>query len=189
MTFNETYFEFSDEVERIEGDLEEARDELQELREDDDVDVGNSPRAQQLTQRISTLQLERKGVLWARDQAFESDDFAAWDEDVDGVTLGAIRAGAYGSVQDDIEGDPDAGGGTSTALIIAEGTVVNPDEGEEAPYVGSDMTPGQRAGAVGQLHPYYHRWAESRITELLDPESGNATSSGASPPETPPAEN
>ena len=181
MTFNETYYEFDAEIERLESQIQDLREQLNDLDE-------NSPQRPVIADELSSLQSQRQGVVWARDRAFENDDFPQWDEDVDGVTLGAIRAGTFGRLQDDVAGDPNAGGGTSTNLLVAEGTVVSPTDGEQAPYVDSGMPDSQQAAAVAQLHPYYREWAQARINDLLDPESGNATNSGSSHSETSPPE-
>ncbi|WP_135806213.1 hypothetical protein [Halorussus marinus] len=177
MTFNETHFDFDDEVDRLEDRIQELTEALADI--DDD-----SPQAQQLASQKQELAAQKKGVLWARgfpedddrEGAFESDDFPMWDEDVDGVTLGAVRANVYGNIQNDLESDPNAGGGTSATLLVAEGTV-------EAPYIDDSMTDAQHAGVVGQLHPFYRKWAEARISELLDPEVGNGRYSATSPAE------
>lgn len=163
MTFNDTHFNFSEEADRLEQQIEKVEKELSELDSE-------SPSAEVLQAEKQELQAQRKGVLWAQNSAYESDDFPQWDEDVDGVTLGALRASAYGNIQNDLEQDPDAGSGTSAILLIAEGTV-------EAPYIDDSMTDAQRAGAVGQLHPFYQKWAEARVNELMDPEKGNGESS------------
>jgi len=168
-TFNATRFEFDAEVVRIEGEIEDLQTDLEGLPD-------NSPKAPRLAQRIQDLQAQRKGVIWARGRAFESDDFPAWDEDVDDVTLGAITAGVYGRVQNDLGRDPDAGEGTANTLIVAEATV-------DAPYAGDDVSDEATIAAVAQLHPYFIQWAKDRVDDLLDPESGNGTSSGTSPGE------
>jgi hypothetical protein len=172
-TFNETYFDFDDAVEDLEEQIEEIDDAIGDLDDDDD-----SGAREYLTAQKQDLVSQKKGAIWARDHAYASDDFPQWDEDVDGVTLGALRAGAFGGLQDDIESDPNAGGGTSTNLLVAEGTV-------DAPYVDDSMSEAQRAGAVAQLHPYFRTWADARVNELMDPEQGNGTSSATSSAETP----
>lgn len=170
MTFNDTYYEFDQEVTRLEDAIDSLQDDAADLADD-------NPQKERVLAEVNALQAQRKGVVWARDRAYESDDFPQWDDDVDGVTLGAIRAGTYGSLQDDLERDPNAGSGTSTNLLVAEGTV-------EAPYIDDSMSDAEQAGAVAQLHPWYRQWAEARINELLDPE-GNENASVASPEETP----
>jgi len=166
VTFNETFFDFGDSVEALEDEIADLTEQLDELNAD-------NPMRAQLRSRRSQLATQRKGAVWARDRAFVSEDFPVWDEDVDGVTLGAVRAGAFAGIESDVA---DAGGEGSSLLLIADGTV-------DAPYAGDDMTDEQEAAAVGQLHPYYRKWAEARIDELLDPE-GNATGSSDSPKET-----
>lgn len=169
MIFNETYYEFGEEIQRLEEEIDSLQSDADELADD-------NPQKERIFAEVNALQAQRKGVVWARDRAYESDDFPQWDDDVDGVTLGAIRAGAYGSLQDDIEGDPNAGSGTSTNLLVAEGTV-------DAPYIDDSMSNTERAGAVAQLHPWYRKWAHARVDALLDPE-GNESFSGTSPGET-----
>ena len=165
MTFAETFFDFDEEVERFDEAIGQLQDKIAELEDEQATDdVDNSQQIDGLTQLISQLQSQRKGVIWARDRAYESEDFPGWDEDVDGVTLGALRAGAYGGMRDDIETDPDAGNGTTSTLMVAEGTV-------DAPYIDDGMSDVERVGAVANLHPYFREWAEGRINALIDPES------------------
>ena len=166
MTFNETHIEFEASIAELEAEIEELADELEGLDED-------NPLYPQKAQRRADLATQRKGAIWARDRAFESDDFGMWDEDVDGVTLAAVRAGAMDSITSEVA---DNGGEGSEILLVADGTV-------KAPYVGEDMTDTQEAAAVGQLHPYYREWCAARINELLDPE-GNGCHSSGSPKET-----
>ncbi len=177
-TFNETTVNFDDEVKRLQDRIDDLQDQLSELDAD-------APQRETIASTIQQLESHRKGVVWARDQAYKSDDFPQWDEDIDKITLGALRAGAYAALCDDIEADPDAGGGTSGNLVVAEGTV-------EAPYIDSGMTDAERIGAISQLHPFFRDWAEARITTLMDPEAdigstdeGNGTDSGDSPEKTP----
>jgi len=158
-TFNETYFEFNQEVQLLGERIAELEAEADELDDGDD-------RRQEINAKMQMLKSQRKGAIWARDQAREDDDFPAWDGDVDGVTLGALRAGPYAGLVDDVESDPDAGSGTTASLLVAEATV-------EAPYLDDDMSSKKRAAAVASLHPYYRDWAEGRINDLLDPEAGN----------------
>lgn len=165
-TFNDTRFEFDAEVERIENEIESLREEFTELADDESPSAGK-------VEELQDLQAHRKGAIWARDKAYESEDFPAWDEDVDGIRIGAPRAGLLGQLQNDLGGDPDAGEGTANTLIVADATV-------EAPYVGDDISKQQAAAAVGSFHPYYIKWAKARVDDLLDPESGNGTSSGTS---------
>ena len=176
-TFNETTVNFDGEVKRLQDRIDDLQEQLAELDAD-------APQREQVTSTIQTLESHRKGVVWARDQAYESDDFPQWDEDADGITLGALRAGAYAGLRDDMEADPDAGGGTTGNLVVAEGTV-------EAPYIDDGMTDTERIGAVSQLHPFFRDWAEARITTLMDPEAdlsdteGNGTPSDGSLEKTP----
>jgi cell division septum initiation protein DivIVA len=179
-TFNATYFAFDEEVERLDEKIEALREEAAEL---EDADDPPEQRIQQLVDEAQDLQAQRKGAVWARDRAYESEDFPHWDTAVDGVTLGAVRAGVYGGVQNDVGADPDAGEGTVNTLFVAEATITDPDVGEEAPYVGADMSTEAQTAAVASLHPWYIQWAKSRIDELLDPESGNGSRSGSSPAE------
>lgn len=169
-TFNETFVNFDESIEDLEEQIEELEAKASDLEDD------NPRRAQLLSQR-SRIDSQRKGAVWARDRAYESDDFPQWDEDVDGITLAALRAGAYGGLQDDVESDPNAGSGTSTNLLVAEGTV-------EAPYIDEGMSDADKAQAVSQLHPFFRNFAEGRINELMDPEAGNGSSSGKSQRET-----
>lgn len=155
-TFNETYFDFDEEVQRLEERIDDLRANLNEM--DDDA-----PQRAETAAQLQQVESEKKGVIWARDRAYESEDFPQWDEDVDGVTLGGLRAGAYSGLQDDLSRDDDAGAGTTGTLLVAEGTV-------EAPYVDDSMTDVQRVGAVKQLHPFYRTWAEARVNALMDPE-------------------
>ncbi|WP_135302639.1 hypothetical protein [Haloarcula amylovorans] len=164
-TFNETRFEFDESIDALEERIEEAADKIT------DLDEGN-PLLPQLQSKRSQLATQRKGAIWARDQAHESDDFPQWDEQVSGITLGAVRAGALNGIEAEVA---ERGGEGTDLLLIADGTV-------EAPYVDEDMSDEQRAAAVGQLHPYFQRWASARIDELLDPE-GNAIGSSDSPKE------
>lgn len=166
-TFNETHFDFDESTAALNDQIQEFRDKA------DDLDDDNSQKDTFLA-KAQQLESQRKGAVWARDRAAESDDFPQWDDDVDGVTLAALRAGAYGGLEDDLQQDPNAGSGTSTNLLVAEGTV-------DAPYVNEGMTDAQRAGAVAQLHPFYRKWAVARINELMDPEQGNGIRSETSP--------
>lgn len=181
MTFAETFFDFDEEVDRLNETIEDLEAEIDQLEteEQNNEDVDNSQQIEAHHQLIAELQSQRKGVVWARDQAFESNDFPQWDEDVDGVTLGALRAGAYGKMRDDLEADAEAGGGTSSTLLVAEGTV-------DAPYIDDSMSDVECVGAVAELHPFYREWASSRVNELVDPEAsihdeGNANDSDDSP--------
>lgn len=158
-TFNETYFEFDESIDRLDEQIAELRAEIEELADD-------NPATREKRAQIQRLKKQRKGAKWALNEAYESEDFPAWDEDVDGVTLAALRAGSYGGLINDVERDPDAGGGTSTNLIVAEATV-------EAPYIDDGMSERKRTAAVASLHPFYVDWADARIGELLDPEAGN----------------
>ena len=164
MTFNETRINFDESIDAIEEQIEEIAEQLDEL--DDD-----NPAVPGLQSRRSRLATQRKGAIWARDRAHESDDFPEWDEDVDGVTLSGVRAGTFAGIERE---SADRGGEGTDLLLIADSTV-------EAPYVcdDDDMT----AANVGQLHPYYRDWASSRIDELMDPE-GNVIGSSDSLKET-----
>lgn len=170
-TFNQTYFDFDEEIER----LDEAIAKIDEQLEATD----NEQVTQALSSRRSDLQSHRQGVVWARDYAAESDDFPMWDEAVDGVTLGALRAGTFGRIENDAD-DGDAGHGTMRVLYVADGTV-------EAPYVDEDMSDAERVSAVRKLHPMYLRYAEDRIDALMSPGGiddegeGNGTDSEPSP--------
>lgn len=166
MTFNETHYDFDEELERI-------RDEIADLEAD--INEADGPPVHKVEQ-LQSLGAQRKGLIWARDRAYENPDFAFWDEDVSGVTIGAVTAGVYGRVQDDVGNEPDAGEGTANTLVVAEATV-------DAPYIGDsdDAT----IAAVANCHPYYVQWAKDRVDDLLDPESGNGTSSGISPGDKP----
>lgn len=166
MTFNETYIAFDESIAALEAEIEEIAEQLAEL-------VEGNPLIPQLKAKRTRLATQRKGAVWARDQAHESDDFPMWDEDIDGVTLAAVRAGTLDGIKSEVA---DREGGGSDLLLIADGTV-------EAPYVDPDHSEEQRAGVVGQLHPYYQDWAAARIDELMDPE-GNATGSSNSLRET-----
>ncbi|MDS0280302.1 hypothetical protein NDI85_21185 [Halomicroarcula sp. S1AR25-4] len=175
-TFNETHFDFAEEIDRLDDRIADLQAEADETEDGSDQEAA-------LLETIQTLQTQRKGAIWAcpgrggGEDAHEDDDFPMWDEPVDGVTLGAVRARTFANMENDLESDPNAGSGTSSILLIADGTV-------EAPYVGEDMRDAEIAGAVGKLHPWYLKWAEGRITALMDPE-GNATSSGTSPGDKP----
>jgi hypothetical protein len=166
VTFNETYIAFDESIEALEDEIEEITEQLAEL------DEGN-PLIPQLKTKRTRLATQRKGAVWARDRAHESDDFSMWDEGVDGVTLAAVRAGTLDGIKSEVA---DREGGGSDLLLIADGTV-------EAPYIDPDHSEEQRAGVVGQLHPYYQDWAAARIDELMDPE-GNVIGSSDSPKET-----
>jgi len=167
-TFNATFFDFDEEEERL-------ADEIADLEER--IAGADGDTATALQARLSKLESQRKGVVWARDRAPEDGDFQMWDEAADGVTLGAVRASTFGNLQNDLESDPNAGSGTSDILLVADGTV-------EAPYIDGGMGDKQLTGVVGQLHPWFIQWASAAIDRLMDPE-GNATSSGASRGETP----
>jgi len=175
-TFNKTHFDFAEEIDRLEDRIADLQAEA------DDKEDGSNEEAV-LVETIQTLQTQRKGAIWAcpgrgeSEDAHEDDDFQMWDEPVEGVTLGAVRARTFANLENDLESDPNAGSGTSSILLIADGTL-------EAPYVGEDMRDAEIAGAVGKLHPWFLKWAEGRITALMDPE-GNATSSATSPEATP----
>lgn len=170
-TFNQTYFDFDSEVERLDVAIDEVDEQLAEA-ENDDV-------AQVLSSRKDDLQSYRQGVVWARDYAAGNDDFEMWDADVDGVTLGALRAGTLGRVENDA-GNGDTGLGTVRVLYVADGTV-------EAPYVDEDMSDHERVATVRDLHPMYLRWAEDRINQLMSPGGiddegeGNGSDSEPSP--------
>ncbi|EMA17179.1 hypothetical protein [Haloarcula amylolytica] len=166
MTFNETYISFDDSIEALEEQIEEIAEQLDDLDDDNPVVPG-------LQSQRSQLATQRKGAIWARDRAHESDDFPMWDEDVDGVTLSGVRAGTFAGIEK--ESAQRDGEGTDL-LLIADGTV-------DAPYVDDDGDDDMTAAAVGQLHPYYRDWASSRIDELMDPE-GNVIGSSDSPEET-----
>ncbi|GAA3882650.1 hypothetical protein [Haloarcula argentinensis] len=173
MTFNETHIEFEASIAELEAEIEELADELEGLDED-------NPLYPQKAQRRADLATQRKGAVWACPgrgedaDVHEDDDFPMWNEPVDGVTLGAVRAGAMDSITSEVV---DNGGEGSEILLVADGSV-------KAPYVGDDMTDKQEAGAVGDLHPWYREWCAARINELLDPESGNEKHSSGSPKET-----
>jgi hypothetical protein len=154
-TFNHTSFNFDDEVSRLEARAEELQEEIAEA--DDAV-------AEVKSQQLRTVQCQRKGAVWARDRAFESDDFSMWDEDVDAVTLGAPRGGAWRDLQDEMEAAIDTGTGTTSTLLIVDGSV-------DVPYIDGDMSEGEAAHAVRQLHPFFLEWADARVNDLLDPEA------------------
>jgi|GEM_PF-2083015 hypothetical protein len=180
-TFNQTHFDFDEEEQRLDSEIADLQDRIDELQ---NVDGDNSETIAGLQGQVSKLQSQRKGVIWARDQAPENDDFGAWDEAADGVTLGAVRASTFGNMQNDLESDPNAGSGTSDILYVADGTV-------EAPYVDDDLSDKQLVGVVGNLHPYYIQWASAAIDRLMDPEGaagGNGTRSEPSPKATPTSE-
>lgn len=155
MTFNVTTIEFAASIAELEEQIEELTERLESL------DEGN-PLIPQIKQQRSQLKTQRKGAVWARDRAYESEDFSAWDEDVDAVTLGGVRAGAFAGIES--EARHRDGEGTDL-LLIADGTV-------DAPYIDDGMSDEQVAAAVGQLHPYYRAWASGRIDEIMDPEAG-----------------
>jgi hypothetical protein len=163
MTFNSTYIEFDESIAELEDRIDEIEEQISEL------DEGN-PLLSELSSQHTEMRLQRKGAVWARDQAAAGDDFPQWDEDVDGITLGAVRASAFSQIEHEA-GERDGEG--TDLLLIADGTV-------DAPYVDDSMSDSERAAAVGQLHPYYRKWAAARIDELLDPE-GNVTGSDDSP--------
>jgi len=170
-TFNQTFFDFDEEEDRLDNEIADLRDRIG----DADKDTATALKA-----RLSKLESQRKGVLWARDRAPNSDDFPMWDEAADGVTLGAVRASTFGNLQNDLESDPNAGSGTSDILLVADGTV-------EAPYLDESMGDKQLVGVVGKLHPYYIQFASACIDRLLDPTGpagGNAKPSEPSPKET-----
>jgi len=177
MTFNETYFEFDAEEQRLSDEIADLEDRVADLQ---DAEGDNTDTIGALQAERSKLQSRRKGVVWARDTAPDHDDFPMWDEAVDGVTLGAVRASTFGNLQNDLESDPNAGSGTSDILLVADGTV-------DAPYVDDGLTDTQLTGVVGQLHPYYIQFASACIDRLLDPTGpagGNAKPSEPSPKET-----
>jgi len=176
-TFNETDFDFDEEEDRLDDEIADLQDRIAELQDGDDV---NSDTLQTLQAQLSKLQSQRKGVVWARDTAPGHEDFPMWDEAADGVTLGAVRAATFGTMQNDLESDPNAGSGTSDILYVADGTV-------DAPFVSDDLSDKQLVGVVGQLHPWYIQWASAAIDRLMDPEGaagGNGTRSETSPNET-----
>jgi len=177
-TFNQTYFDFDEEEQRLGDEIADLQDRVDELNNEDG---DNTDTIQALQAQLSKLQSQRKGVIWARDTAPDHDDFPMWDEATDGVTLGAVRASTFGNMQNDLESDPNAGSGTSDILYVAAGTV-------DAPYTDGELSDKQLVGIVGQLHPYYIQWASAAIDRLMDPEGangGNETRSETSPKETP----
>ncbi|WP_277540229.1 hypothetical protein [Haloarcula laminariae] len=167
-TFNQTYFDFDEEEQRLDNEIADLQDRIDELR---DEDGDNSDTIGGLQAQLSKLQSRRKGVIWARDTAPGHEDFPMWDEAADGVTLGAVRASTFGNMQNDLEADPDAGSGTSDILYVADGTI-------EAPYTDGELSDKQLVGIVGQLHPWYIQWASGAVDRLMDPEGasgGNGT--------------
>lgn len=176
-TFNQTYFDFDEEEDRLDAEIADLQDRIGELQGGED---DNSGTIQALQAQLSKLQSQRKGVIWARDTAPGHDDFAAWGEAAGGVTLGAVRASTFGNLQNDLESDPNAGSGTSDILYVADGTV-------DAPYTDDELSDKQLVGVVGQLHPYFIQWASAAIDRLMDPEGaggGNGIRSEPSPKET-----
>jgi len=159
-TFNETEFVFDEEITRL-------QDEIDELRAKVDSADQDNPQRREMGATLQQLESERKGAVWARDNAYENPDFPTWASNADSVTLGGLRAGPYSDLQNDLENDSTAGSGTTAQLLVAEGTL-------KAPYIDDGMGETERAAAVASLHPFYRMWAEARINELMDPESGNA---------------
>lgn len=171
-TFNATRFEFDNEAARLRDEIDNLDERLAE--------ADNDNHAQVLVNRRQKLQSQRQGVIWARDHAAADDDFPMWDRDVDGVTLGGIRAGTYGDLQNDLSDD--GGPGDARTLTVADGTV-------EAPYLDDGMDDRERTATVKGLHPMYVMWAEGQINRIMDPTEeteGNATDSEPSPKASPP---
>lgn len=182
-TFNDTEINFDDEEQRLqertdelEAEADSLREQIQNIqREGNDVPQAKRDALQQVVSEASTLSTHRKGVVWARDHAADSADFPMWDEAVDSITLGAPRARTIQRLQSDIQSAGDTQG-SEQSLYVADATV-------EAPYKDDGMADGELAGAVGQLHPWFLEWAESRVDALMDPE-GNVPSSATTPAET-----
>lgn len=181
--FNETTFDFDDEEARIEdaiadleSEIEEIQTEIQRIKANgNDVPVTKQQRLDSLLSESRQLETHRKGVVWARDIAPESDDFPEWDEAVDAVTLGAPRGRTLRRLQSEVQQAGETNG-AEQLIYIADGTV-------EAPYVDDGRPSAEIAGVVGNLHPWYLSWAEDRIDALMDPE-GNALRSAPSHAET-----
>jgi outer membrane murein-binding lipoprotein Lpp len=178
-TFNDTYIDFDAEEQRLQKKIDELQAEADELEaqiqriEDKGNDVPD-PKKQAYAGKMSTgaqLSNHRKAVVWARDVAPESDDFPAWDEAVDGITLGAPRGRTLRKLQSDLQGQ-DAEG-MEQVLFIADAVV-------DAPFADEDMGEGELASVLGDMHPWFLDWCEDRVDELMDPE-GNVPSSGNSP--------
>ncbi|MDS0258565.1 hypothetical protein NDI56_03960 [Haloarcula sp. S1CR25-12] len=181
-TFNDTEINFDDEEQRLQERIDELEAGADSLREQiqniqskgNDVPQAKRDALQQAVSEASTLSTHRKGVVWARDHAADSDDFPAWDEAADSITLGAPRARTIQRLQSDIQSAGDTQG-SEQSLYIADAVV-------EAPFKDDGMADGELAGVVGQLHPWFLEWAEDRVDALMDPE-GNVPSSAASPAE------
>jgi hypothetical protein len=172
VTFNDTYIDFAESAAALQDEIDDINEQLSDLEE------GN-PLRPDLTSQRSQLQTQRKGAIWAcpsrgeGEDPHEDGDFPMWTEAADGVTLGGVRAGAFAGIEQ--EATERNGEGTGL-LLVADGTV-------EAPYVDGGMSEQERAAAVGQLHPYFRKWAQARIDEIMNPE-GNVIGSSDSPEET-----
>jgi hypothetical protein len=156
MPLQKDHIRFDDEIERLEQEREELAEQLAPL--DDD-----NPAAQRLAQRGEDIDVNLKGLRWARDDAHKSDDDSdgvpVWDEPVDGVTLAGLTGGEYGQVEDELEGETGTGSGATRVYFVAKGTV-------DAPYVDPSAEYRQQVGAVSQLPIAFLKWAESKINDL-----------------------
>lgn len=158
-----TTVRFDDSIDELEADIEELTEQLDGLSSD-------NPVYERLRGRQQRLTIQRKGAIWARDQAHEAEDIPAWDAPTEAITFETVAAGAYQRVVQDATSTD--GQAAASVRLVAAATA-------EAPYVDGDMGRRERVAAVADLHPYFLEWAEARVTELLDPE-GNVTGSGGS---------
>lgn len=145
MPLDTRHINFDEEIERLEGEIDDIAEKVAELDPTTD-------RAKSLESRGNRLDTHRRGLEWARDE---------WD--VDGVELGGLNAGEYGEMQDKL---PDgAGEGATRIYYVAAGTT-------EAPYAEDDLE--DAVANVAQLSIAYARWAEAQINDLTSVgETGN----------------
>jgi hypothetical protein len=147
MPLDTKYYDFREELERVEAAMEEVAETLAPLDPD-------NPLAPTLEQQGSQLESQADGLRWA---------LRTWD--VDGVTLAGLSGGEYGHVEDEMDG---GGAGKARVYFVAKGTI-------EAPYIGDEMSFEERVAAVADLPIGYLRWADARIDDLMGVEGNGGT--------------
>lgn len=139
---------FTDELERIERDMNALLDEMERYNPE-------TPHFAALDERGELLEVHREGIEWALDE---------WD--VDSVALGALTSGEFAKVQHYTSDD--SADQAVRNVYVAVGT-------SDAPYVGEGIE--ETIVNVADSNPYFVRWAESKINGLLSRgDSGNSTS-------------
>lgn len=153
---------FGDEIDRIDEEIADKRDEIQSILNDLDDDEDPPNRVDVLSSQIGSLKRHRSGLQWAQTQY-----------DADSVTLAALTAGEMALVED--ESPRDVGDGQVRIYFTAAGTV-------DAPWLEHDPdAPDPEAyrdtvANVSQLAPGLARWAETQINNLgsFGPDEGNS---------------